>query len=208
MTEFFTRYLSIVREGHSVFGMLPGCYDGWLLDSEDQIPDPFTRSERALSLGMRIAMNLFVKYWGDVAVTSNWYLTKREHWDYPVVRGVSDAALLSAVGIVLNHTVGSAKTKEILQNDWNTASENSFERKHAKIAKMWSFAITISGFAFFAFTFTTERTQDCLKAWLKSFVKDAFIIEPLTTLCMMTLSAIVRRPVGGVSYKKRPTPLE
>eukprot|EP01060_Flectonema_neradi_P013466 TRINITY_DN20225_c0_g1_i1.p1 TRINITY_DN20225_c0_g1~~TRINITY_DN20225_c0_g1_i1.p1 ORF type:complete len:222 (+),score=43.54 TRINITY_DN20225_c0_g1_i1:42-668(+) len=208
MMTFIERYLSVLRESHSVFGMLPGFYDGFLLDSEEQIPDPFTRSERTLALGMRVATNLFIKYWGSVAVESDWYLSRKTHWDYPVIRNISDAVLLSAVGVVINHTIGSAKTKEILQKDWNTADSNSPKRRNARMAKLWSLLVTASGFVFFAFTFTTERTQSCLCSWAKSFAKDALIFEPLTTLCMLTLSALFGVPVGGVSYKKRPMPLE
>eukprot|EP01061_Rhynchopus_euleeides_P020328 TRINITY_DN33108_c0_g1_i1.p2 TRINITY_DN33108_c0_g1~~TRINITY_DN33108_c0_g1_i1.p2 ORF type:complete len:225 (+),score=83.05 TRINITY_DN33108_c0_g1_i1:93-767(+) len=205
--RFLQRWVDAVREGHTVFGFLPGFYDGWLLDSEGVIRDPFTRSERVVALGLRVSVSLLVSYVGDVVVQSEWNKTLKE-WTRDNILSLTacvwDSVVVAGLDASINLLVGSAKCKQILQNDWDREDSESPEaverRQKANRAKVWAGFVSVAGALFFALTAHTERTAKVLGEFHKSFAIDALIVEPLTMMAQLAASLFLGRPISGISY--------
>eukprot|EP01064_Diplonema_japonicum_P002016 TRINITY_DN1130_c0_g1_i1.p1 TRINITY_DN1130_c0_g1~~TRINITY_DN1130_c0_g1_i1.p1 ORF type:complete len:218 (+),score=27.05 TRINITY_DN1130_c0_g1_i1:39-692(+) len=200
LTRFLARYCDVVREGHSVFGMLPGFYDGWLLDNEGIIKDPFNRTERTLALVMKATSDILLAYWGNIACKSEFNLRlKSAMWIR--VAFVWDFVVTTAVVHTLSHLVGYAKCKQELQSD-NNLQNNKSKRMQSRKASIWAGFVTTVSAAFVYFRRDDAVMQGVLRDWYPSFLKGAFINEPLMMLGTLLLSCGIRRPVGGISYAK------
>ena len=214
LKDIVLRWVEHVREGHSALGMLPGFYDGWLLDNEGYIRDPFTRFERTAALGLRVSTALFVSYFSEVALDSRANEAARAVLQprvAAVVFAYWDTFVVAVIKQFVHLSVGASRCKAILQNDWDRlegdlTEEATRRRAKATFAKVWAVLVTVFGVAFFTFTSGTERTRGILTSYAKSFVMDVFIIEPLTILGTVVASFALSRPIAGVSYQNDKKP--
>ena len=211
VVSLLSRWVEVVREGHSVLGFLPGFYDGWLLDYEGEVLDPFTQSERLAALGLRVSLSLVCTHACSALVESRLNQTAKEFLETTVHRYAALAWEPVATGLldeVINQCVGSAKCKDILQNDWDRIDEGEDSkeaqqrRTKAVYAKRWAVFVTLLSGVFLFFTQQSRHTQKALRELPRSLL-DTIIKEPLTMLAQLTVSMCLGRPIAGISYAWR-----
>eukprot|EP01063_Lacrimia_lanifica_P006854 TRINITY_DN14326_c0_g1_i1.p1 TRINITY_DN14326_c0_g1~~TRINITY_DN14326_c0_g1_i1.p1 ORF type:complete len:258 (+),score=44.84 TRINITY_DN14326_c0_g1_i1:106-774(+) len=203
---FLKRFWAITRESHSMFGMLPGFYDGWLLDHEGVVKDPFTRSERAAALGLTLSVNFIARYITlalmdterNRALMAKMPQLLQDWWD-TVVEGV--------LAQLVNRLVGGEAVKQILQEDWDQAASPEKRRKSAH-AMLYCVLCTAATTLAAAATRRAARTKQTLGDTLalspsSGLVQDALVIEPTATLLCVYVSYMTGKPFGGVSYAAR-----
>ncbi|KAJ9456305.1 hypothetical protein DIPPA_12486 [Diplonema papillatum] len=205
---FLSRFTEVLKEGHSVIGILPGCYDGWLLDYEGEVRDPFTRTERILALGMKAACDYMVRYASEAVMEwlDNRVVLPESGIVGRIVQSSWDTAVVSLVSSTVSYVVGPARCKAILQKDWNFAGgEEGAEERHTKAvaARVWAFIVVVAGAALVYKAPKDTKKKKIQREWISAFLVETIFTEPLMMSFALALSLVLRRPVSGVSFAYR-----
>jgi len=160
-----------LKQDHSVLGIF--CAG----EVKDDKPQPFTRTERGLVLGMGLGLT--------------WLVTQAKVWAKGEAAGMlhppqslarlMDSLVSSAASCAVNLTLGKAPVKKVLQLDWDR--QGGVHGALSRAAGVWAGVVaggSLVHVAYVAMRRPREASLPLVTRWLESFVVHMLVAEPVS----------------------------